>query len=181
MSNWQRLNSKIVYQNSFFTVHEDQTIDPIGKPITYGWVETPPAVFVVPIDEHGRVVLIKQLRYVVGQPSWSLPSGHTDGDSEEGAANRKLIQEAGLTADKWIKLQGEHYAFSAMATQRNAVFIARDLHKTKNLLPVTDNTILGTEAFTWKQLKDMIKNGELNNGETIAALTVAGLHLGRLK
>jgi hypothetical protein len=35
-------------------------------------------------------------------------------------------------------------------------------------------------AFSWKEIKEMIKDGELRDGESITALTLAGLHLGRL-
>jgi hypothetical protein len=37
------------------------------------------------------------------------------------------------------------------------------------------------QAFSWAQIKDMLKSGELNDGQSIAALTLAGMHLGHLK
>lgn len=181
MSNWQRLDTKIVYQNQYITVHEDNVVTPDGKPAVYGWVETPPAVFVVAVEGSGKIVMVKQLRYTTGQPSWELPGGNTDGDERQTAAKRELEEEAGLHADKWVELTGEYYVWNGVATQRNSVHIARELHKVKGPKTETDDTIVAVESFTWTELKEMIKSGELNDGETITALTIAGLHLGHLK
>jgi 8-oxo-dGTP pyrophosphatase MutT (NUDIX family) len=182
MSNWQRLDTKIVYQNPYFSVHEDNVIRPDGKTVQYGWLETPPSVYVVAVQEDGKVVMVKQLRYLTGQPTWELPAGSmvVDDEDEEAAAKRELEQQAGLHADKWVRLSGEYRVWTGVATQRNTVLIASDLHKAKAPEP-TDNVVGAVESFTWTQLKDMMKTGELNDGETITALTLAGFHLDQLK
>jgi 8-oxo-dGTP pyrophosphatase MutT (NUDIX family) len=183
MSNWQRLDTKIVYQNSSITVHEDSVITPHGHSSTYGWVETPPAVMVVALDADENVMLVKRQRYTSGQPSWELPSGSSNGQDAIEAGKRELEEEAKLHADKWVKLSGETYVWSGIATQRDTVLIAHGLHHAKNPKPAigNDDAIDGVQAFSWDQVKDMIKSGELNDGESITALTLAGLHLERLK
>jgi 8-oxo-dGTP pyrophosphatase MutT (NUDIX family) len=181
MSNWQRLDTKIVYQNSFITVHDDNVITPAGTSTTYAWVETAPAVFAVAIEDSGKVVLVKQLRYTTGQPSWELPAGGTDGDDPLAAAQRELAEEAQLHADKWVQLSGELYPWVSLGTERNSVFIARGLHKAQNPPADTDDFVLEVKSFSWDELKEMIKNSELNHGQSIAALMRAGLHLGRVK
>jgi 8-oxo-dGTP pyrophosphatase MutT (NUDIX family) len=181
MGNWQRLDTKIVYQNSYITVHEDNVITPDGRPVEYAWVETAPSVYIVAIDEHDRVTLVKQLRYTTGQPSWELPGGSTEGDDRLDAAKRELEEKAGLHADKWVSLNGEYYAWNGVATQRNTVHIARDLHKAKHPKLNSDEVIHAVESFSWEELKAMIKSGELNDGESISALMIAGLHLDSVK
>jgi 8-oxo-dGTP pyrophosphatase MutT (NUDIX family) len=181
MSNWQRIDTKIAYQNPNLTVHEDNVITPDGKSEVYAWVETPPSVFVVAIEGNGKVVLVKQLRYTTGQPSWSLPGGSSDGKDALDAAKLGLETEAGVHADKWVSLSGDYYVWNGMATQRNSVHIARDLHKAKSSKPEGADVVLATESFEWSELKEMIKSGELSDGESITALTLAGLHLGHLK
>jgi 8-oxo-dGTP pyrophosphatase MutT (NUDIX family) len=181
MSNWQRLDTNIVYQNPYLTVHEDNVITPHGKPTRYGWVETAPAVYVVAIDEHGKVYLVKQLRYTTGQPQWELPGGSLNSEDAHAAGKRELEAEVGLHADKWVSLSGEYYVWSGVATQRNTVLIARGLHKVKPSTTVSDDMVDAVKAFTWTELKEMMKSGELNDGESISALMLAGLHLGHLK
>lgn len=178
MSNWQRLDTKIVYQNSYITVHEDNVINPRGHATTYGWIEVPPAVLVVPIDEHGKVVLTKQSRYTTGHPSWELVGGSTDGMEPLDAAKKELEEEAGLHADKWVQLAGEFLPWNGITTERDTIFIARDLHKVKGPKPEADDLIDAIHAYSWAELKSLMKSGELVDGQTIAALALAGLHLG---
>jgi len=181
MSNWQRLETKIAYQNPYLTVHEDGVVTPHGKPIRYGWVETAPCVYVVTIDDEGKVILVKQLRYTTGRPMWELPGGSVAGEDPLEAGKRELEAEVGLHADKWVTLSGEYHVWPGVATQRNTVMIARDLHKVKAPRTVSDDMVDSIQAFSWTEIKEMLRSGELNDGQSIAALTLAGLHLGHFK
>jgi 8-oxo-dGTP pyrophosphatase MutT (NUDIX family) len=181
MSNWQRLNTKVVYQNPYITVHEDNVITPGGTSTIYGWIETAPSVITLAIEDGGKVVLVKQLRYTTGQPSWELPGGSTDGDDTLAAAKRELAEEAHLHADKWVQLSGEIFPWLALGPERTSVFIARGLHKVQNAPTDNDDFILEVKSFSWDALKEMIKNAELNHGPSISALLCAGLHLGKVK
>lgn len=181
MGNWQRLDTKVVYQNPYIKVHEDNVITPDGKPTAYGWVETPPGLYVVALEAAGKVVLVKQLRYTTGQPSWELPGGNSDGEDVIEAGKKELEEEAGLHADKWVKLSGETYVWGGVATERDIVLIATHLHKAKRPKTEADDVVDAVRSFTWTELKEMIKSGELQDGQTITALVRAGLHLGHIK
>jgi ADP-ribose pyrophosphatase len=180
MSNWQRLDTKLVYQNPYMTVHEDNVISPHGKPIRYGWVESAPCVYVIATDEEGKVYLVKQLRYTTGRPAWELPGGSVLAEDALDAGRRELEAEVGLHADKWVSLSGEYSVWAGVATQRNTVMMAEGLHKAKNRV-TSDDMVDAVQAFTWKEIKDMMRSGELNDGQSIAALTLAGLHLGHFR
>lgn len=179
MSNWQRLSTNIVYQNSFITVHEDNAITPDGRAKQYSWIESLPAVLILAIDPDDKIILVKQARYTTGQPTWELPGGGTDGQDPLEAGKRELEEEAGYHADKWVALSGEYYVWPGLATQRNTVLIADGLHKAKSAQ--LDPIITGTQAFTWAEVKEMIKSGELSDGQSIAAITLAGFHLDKIK
>jgi 8-oxo-dGDP phosphatase len=181
MSNWKRLSTNIVHNNEWKTFHEDEVIRPDGRQVTYSWVETPPAEFVVAVNEDNKVCLVQQERYTTGMPSWELPGGHTDGEAEMDAGKRELALEAGLHADHWERMPGEMYPFIGTAASRNIVFVATGLHKVRHAEPDTGEVITAVKWFGWDELKDMMKAGELTDGQTVAALMLAGLHLGKIK
>ena len=181
MSSWKRLSGKVVYQNRWMSLHEDQVLTPDGRSTIYGWVETPPAVFIVAINEHEQVCLVEQERYTTGLLSWELPAGSTDGQDEEAAAKRELAEEAGLHADHWERLRGELQPFNAFSPERNIIYIATGLHEVRGDAPKGDEVITGVRWVGWPELKTMMKSAELTDGQTISALALAGLHLGQLK
>jgi 8-oxo-dGTP pyrophosphatase MutT (NUDIX family) len=181
MSKWQRLSGKVVYQNNYLSVHEDQVIAPDGRATTYGWIGTPPAVFMVAMNDADEVCLVQQERYTSGLLSWEVPAGSTYGEADLVAAQRELAEEARLHADHWERLPHETYPFGSLAAERNTVFIATGLHAVKSEKPPTDDVITAVRWVSWKKLKELIQSGEISNGQTITTLTLAGFHLGRIK
>lgn len=178
MSNWKRLSSRVAYQNQWLSVHEDQVITPDGRATLYGWIETPPAVFIVATNEHDEVCLVQQSRYTTGQPSWEIPAGSTDGEDELAAAKRELAEEAGLHADHWERLPVEIHPFNGFAAERDICYLATGLHEVRHQAPA-DEVITGKQWAGWTTLKKQIKGGEITDGQTITALMLVGLHLGR--
>ncbi|MCB0324037.1 MAG: hypothetical protein KDD69_10705, partial [Bdellovibrionales bacterium] len=59
---WKRVSSRVVYQNPWITVREDQVIRPDGARGIYGVVETRIAVGVVAVTEAEEVYLVGQYR-----------------------------------------------------------------------------------------------------------------------
>ncbi|HVQ44701.1 MAG TPA: NUDIX hydrolase [Candidatus Saccharimonadia bacterium] len=181
MSKWQRLSGKIVYQNNYMSVHEDEVIAPDGRATVYGWIETPPAVFIVALGDQDRVCLVEQERYTTGAPSWEIPAGNTDGEDDTDAAKRELAEEAGLHADKWERLPVQTYPFNGFAAERNIIFIATGLHQVREPVGATDDTITAKRWVSWPELKKMLSKGEITDAQTISAVMLAGLHLGHIK
>ncbi len=101
---WRVKSSKVVYQNPWIKVTEDQVIRPDGKPGIFGVVEQKHGVCVVPIDNVGNVYLIKEYKYAIGRISTEIVAGGVDQDETLlQAAKRELKEEAGIIAKKWTQ------------------------------------------------------------------------------
>ncbi|HXG83302.1 MAG TPA: NUDIX hydrolase, partial [Pyrinomonadaceae bacterium] len=88
--------------NDFFTVYKDDVIQPDGKPGSYGIVDFPPGVGVLPVDDEGNVYLVKQFRYAVGRTSLEVLAGSVeDGEEPLRSAKREAKEEVGVEAEKW--------------------------------------------------------------------------------
>jgi len=74
-----------------------------GDEITREYVDHTGAVAVLVMDEHDRVLLIRQYRHPVRSRDWEIPAGLLDMDGEPPfeAAQRELAEEADLKADRW--------------------------------------------------------------------------------
>jgi 8-oxo-dGDP phosphatase len=135
----------------------------------------------VALNDKHEVCLIEQERYTTGQQSWEIPAGNTDGEDETAAAQRELAEEAGLHADKWERLPVELNPFNGFAAERNIIFIATGVHKVREPLGGTDDTITNLRWVSWADLKKMLTSGQITDGQSISSLALAGLHLGKLK
>ena len=95
---WTTLNSRLVYENPWIRVREDQVLQPDGQPGIYGVVEFKNrAVGVLPIDDEGCIWLVGQHRYPLGSYSWEIPEGGSpQSEPPEETARRELKEETGL-------------------------------------------------------------------------------------
>lgn len=181
---WRTVASRLVHENPWLRLREDEVLRPTGEPGRYGVLETRhDAVFVVAIDDADRVVLIEQDRYTVG---WSIevPAGGTDGEPPELAARRELAEEAGLQAGQWTAIGGLD-ALNGIARAPEHFFLARGL--TPSGTRVHTASEQATEGIAevlrvpWPEVLAMVADGRIRDGETVAALMLAALALGRIR
>ena len=88
----------------------------------------PGAVGIVAMDDHGRILLLRQYRHPVRSELWELPAGLLDvpGEDPVEAARRELYEEAHLRADRWDVLI-DVYSSPGMCSEAYRVFLARDV------------------------------------------------------
>ena len=124
---WKTLSTRVVYENPWIRIREDQVIQPDGQPGIYGVVEYHGCVGVLPIDAAGNVHLVGQFRYVLKQYSWELPEGGCHvGEDPEVAARRELREELGLTAGK-LELLGRSHLSNSVSDEEAFYYLATDL------------------------------------------------------
>jgi len=59
---WQTLGTKVIFQNPWMTLRQDDVVTPTGKPGTYTIFEAKPFVIVAAI-KNDKLVMIEQHRY----------------------------------------------------------------------------------------------------------------------
>jgi 8-oxo-dGDP phosphatase len=176
---WRRTASRLVYQNPWFRVREDQVVRPDGTLGSYGVVELPEYAGVVAVDERGRVALVRQWRYLSGRDSLEVPAGNAApaDDSPLAVAQRELLEEAGLTAARWMRLGRIDYS---AVTNPGHLFLARELNPAAAAAAAADEAA-GEPADDWTQLVwldyhhaiDLVATGEITESTSVAALLLA--------
>ncbi|MDF2992211.1 MAG: pyrophosphohydrolase including oxidative damage repair enzyme [Microbacterium sp.] len=176
---WTTRASRTVYENRWIHVREDEVTGPHGDGI-YGVVRMQhPAVFVIALDEHERVCFVELERYTTGR-SLEVPAGGSDGEDPLVAAQRELAEETGVTASEWQYL-GRMNALNGIADAPEYVYLARGLSTADATASQHEE---GIDAVRWVPFADalrLVTDGEITDGETIAALAFAGIRLGRFQ
>jgi 8-oxo-dGTP pyrophosphatase MutT (NUDIX family) len=176
---WRQLGSRVVYENRWIRVREDDVERPDGGRGIYGVVETQnPAVFVVALTDADEVVLITQERYTTRTISVEVPAGSTDGEDPLVAAQRELREETGLVAADWRPL-GRAHALNGVADAGEVFFLATGLAPADGGHQQEEEGITAVERVPFPEVLRMIRDGEILDGETIAAIALAGIVLGR--
>lgn len=71
MASWQTKSSKIVYENPYIVVHEDQVVKPDGTDGIYGYMDSKShSITVVPVDDEGNTWIVQQERYTLKRTTW---------------------------------------------------------------------------------------------------------------
>lgn len=166
---WKINKSKELYRNKWMWVTEDEVETESGYKLTWGVVHKNPAVLVIPkVGEY--TYLVGQYRYPVDLYSWEFVQGHFEHDSVEDTANHELEEEVGLKAGK-LELIGKFYLAPGHHTQEYYVFVATDISDgTKN--PEPDEMSMETKKVTFKEVENMISNGEIKDGPTLAGFSI---------
>ncbi|WP_072314590.1 NUDIX domain-containing protein [Agrococcus sp. Marseille-P2731] len=177
---WTTRSTRIAYENPWIRVHEDEVTRPDGGEGLYGVVELRDAVFVVALDEDDAVVLVTIDRYTIGRDSLEVPAGGSDDQEPLVAAQRELLEETGLEASEWMPL-GSLDALNGIARAREHVFLARGLSQAADAAESQgEEGISAVTRVPFGEALAMCGDGRIRDGETIAALALAAIRLGRL-
>jgi ADP-ribose pyrophosphatase len=128
---WEVVGSTERFTGRVIRVRSDQVLMPAGdgtEVVTRDVVEHPGAVGVLALDEHDRVLLIRQYRHAVGHLLWEAPAGLRDvaGEPLWKTAERELAEESGYRAEQWDTLV-DTFTSPGMSGERKRIFLARGI------------------------------------------------------
>lgn len=175
---WRVLKSNLlVDRRPWIIMSEQDVILPNGTRIDgyITWEEREYAL-VVALTKNG-IPLVRQYKHGLRSFSLDLPGGYLNANEEPlAAAQRELLEETGIKADKWTHL-------SSLVLDNNRgdakthLFLASEAHMES--LPHPDETEeLTINFYTWIQVRTMVNQGQIKSLSTIAALFMALDQLG---
>ena len=165
--------TKIVYENAWIKVREDEITRPDGSAGIYAYVETRDSVMIVALNDRGEVFLSRNFRYPAKEWGWELPGGGGEiAEDIVATARRELAEEAGLASDDW-RILGKTLVWNGLATERQISLLARNVRLTARLESDDKDLISDGQFFAFSKIRAMIKSGEINDNQTLTALFLA--------
>lgn len=172
MSTATRLATRTVHDGPVFRVDIDRVRLPHGREVDLEIVRHPESVVIVPIDEEGRVVLIRQYRYAVDRWMWELPAGSTDPEeSLEEAARRECHEEIGL-APRVVERLAALHPTPGYCDEVMVFFKATGLARPAQEAHQDPDEDIEAHAVTLADARAMIARGEITDMKTIVGLTL---------
>lgn len=169
------IRSEILLQGRAFKVRRDTLKAPDGRETKYEIIEHGGSVVLVPVDDQGNVLFVRQYRHATGQDLLELPAGTRDGEEPfEECAAREIREETGMEAGKLQKV-GEFYLVPGYSSEFMAVFLATDLKD--NPLDKDEDEFLQLEQIPVKDVNAMFERGEVLDAKSLAAWLLARPHL----
>ena len=163
------LSTRLVYENPWLTLREDEIERGDGSRGIYAVVDKPDFAVIVPLEDDG-FHLVEQYRYTLGGRRWEFPQGAfpqgRTGTPEELAA-AELAEETGLTAGRLEKL-GYLNCAQGFTGQGYHVFLATDLTPGPAHREVEEQD-MRQRWFPRAEVERMLRDGEITDDSTLAA------------
>lgn len=166
---WRRTSSRVVYDNPWIRVREDQVVRPDGEPGIYGVVSTRVATGVVALTEDRHIYLVGQWRYPLERYSWEIVEGGADeGEAPDDAIKRELREEAGLVAGRWQRLGAELHLSNCFTDEVALLYLAEDLEFVGDDPDETEE--LTIRKLPFDEAVRMVHDGEITDAMSVVAI-----------
>jgi ADP-ribose pyrophosphatase len=165
----KKLSSKIVYENPWMTVREDEVEFGNQHRGIYGVVDKSDFALIIPFDGV-HLYLVKQYRYPIKESSLEFPQGKHEDDPNANPldlARAELLEETGLVANI-IKEIGFLHEAPGYSSQGFHIFIATDLIEGNNQPDITEDDLESIKV-TIVEFEEMVKTGEILDAPTVSA------------
>ncbi len=162
------INSKNIYEGKVFNITKDDVELSDGYKTIREVVHHSGGVVIV-AERNEQILMVQQFRYPTKEILYELPAGKLDKGNEDilSAAKRELEEETGFIAKNWESL-GFIWTSPGFCNEKLYLFKANNLtYKGQHL---DEGEILNYIAINRDKVFEMVKNGEINDAKTIAAL-----------
>jgi ADP-ribose pyrophosphatase len=162
--------SKSVYQGKTIAVRVDTITAPDGHTYQREIVEHPGAVVMIPVDQSGRLLLVRQWRRPAQQILFELPAGKLEkGEEPSNCAQRELQEEIGYFSNKLTPMGG-FFTAPGFCNEYLHLFLAEELQESQ--LAPDEHEHIEIIPKSLEDALDMIEQGQICDAKTIVGITL---------
>ena len=171
----EMVSQETVYEGVIVNVRRDKARLMDGRITNREVVEHPGGVAVFAMDDQGRVALVRQYRYPMGEETLELPAGKLEpGEDPRDSGLRELAEETGLFPGTFEDM-GCLYSSPGILAERIYLYFAKDL--TQGPTHPDDGEFVETVWLPYQDLVDKARRGEIKDGKTLVGILKASFLL----
>lgn len=171
------VESELIFDGKIITVKKDKAELENGEIVNRELVVHPGGVCVVPINENGEILMVKQFRYPFQEALVEVPAGKLEvGEDHREAGLRELREETGAVCEKFEYL-GVCYPSVAYLTEKIHMYLATGL--TFENQDLDEDEFLDVIKIKLEDAVEMVMNNELPDAKTQCAILKAARILGK--
>jgi ADP-ribose pyrophosphatase len=168
-----------IYRGRVFAVERDQIRLPHGRTVTMDAVRHRGSVVLVPQPSAGKLILIRQYRYVIGRSIWELPAGSLEvGEPPARAARRECEEEIGWRPTR-IERLGVFYPSPGFCDERMIFYSCTGLIRPARPLRGDPDEQIEPRTFSTREVWRMVDRNEIVDMKTVLGLVLVGRVTGR--
>jgi len=167
MAHERVISSKMVFEGRVVNLRLD-TMELDGQTFEREIVQHLGAVAMIPFDDQGNVILVRQYRAGAASELLELPAGSLEpGEDRVDCARRELQEEIGMIPDTLEKL-GEFWVAASYTTELITIYIARGLKPSK--LEADHDERIEVVTMPFEQALHMALANEIIDSKTLIGL-----------
>lgn len=173
--NFEVVKSEKTYQGRAFSVEKVQMRLPDYSVRPYDLVKHNDSVAIVPVDDQGNILFVRQYRIGAGETLLELPAGvNEDGEQSLASAEREVREETGMGSKKLIWL-GEYYLAPGYCDECMTAYLATDLYEDR--LEHDIDEFLEVVKIPVEEAYKLATAGKIRDSKSLAALLLARQYL----
>ncbi|MFC4411014.1 NUDIX hydrolase [Chungangia koreensis] len=164
------IGTEHIFKGKVISLQVDEVVLPNGNHSKREIVKHPGAVAIIPITDHGTMILVEQYRKALERSIIEIPAGKLEqGEKPEMTALRELEEETGLGCKELTHIT----SFSTspgFADEIIHIYSATGLYKIEESAPADDDEFVEMIDISVEEAEEMMADGRIYDAKTAFAV-----------
>ena len=178
MEEIKRISRDLVAHGAIIDYYQDTMQIPNGHVARWDFIKHKGAAAVVPVDDQGRIIMVRQYRNALERYTLEIPAGglQTAEEPTRDAAARELQEETGYYSDD-LELLLSIYTTVAFCNEKIDIYLAKNLKPGRQHLD--EDEVIHVERWSIEDLQKLIYTGKMTDAKTVAGIMAYAAKYGK--
>lgn len=173
---YELVKRELIHKGKIVEFYRDHMRLPSNKVVEWDYIHHPGAAAIVPVDQDGKIIMVKQYRSPAKRYTLEIPAGGLEPEEDtRTCAIRELEEETGYQANH-VEHLIDLYAACAYSDEKIDIYYASDLYFSEQ--HADEDEFIHVERYFLEELVQFILDGTIMDGKTIAGVLAYKTKLG---